>query len=411
MLNYNENSPVDDFKCGNNYFLLFTCLVFFSGISSSYADTEDNLKVSGFARVVMGYLDDKNAEYLGYDNSISLDQESLIGLQLDYQVVDTLAVTGQVIGHTGAQRDSGIEWLYLTYHPTKALKFKLGRQRTPFLNYSDVIDVGYAYPWATLPQQTYPRHFFSTFDGLMANYEISNNEFVLNIEGYWGGFKDKVVVAERIMEAETTDFRGLISNLAYQNWTFRASYHQGRTSVDLDDVVQFSGLLGQLGFTQSAESLATVGSTEVYQLSVNFENIDYFVRTEFNRIQADFVFVPDSDNYFVSAGYNYLPFSTYISYSQNKTQYEPAATDIPIGINSQLDIIAFSYQEIFNQLPIDSSEAFTIGTRWDLKAGLALKGEISQLNGANSDRAFFTVNDPSFDRKAILYLVALEWVF
>ena len=93
-------------------------------------------------------------------NSISIDNESLIGLQADYQIIDDLAITGQLIGHSGNKRDSGIEWLYLTYTPSNTLKFKLGKQRTPFLSYSDVIDVGYAYPWATLPQQTYPRHFF-----------------------------------------------------------------------------------------------------------------------------------------------------------------------------------------------------------------------------------------------------------
>lgn len=359
----------------------------------------------------MGYLDDKDAEYLGYDNSISVDQESLIGLQVDYQFIDSLSVTGQLIGHSGKQRDSGIEWLYVTYAPSNALKFKLGRQRTPFLNYSDVIDVGYAYPWATLPQQIYPRHFFSTFDGVMADYEISTKAFVMNIEGYWGYFEDKVVVAERVMNAKTTNFRGLIGNIIYQNWTFRGSYHQGETDVELDDLTQFSGLLAQFGFNQSAESLATAGLTEVFQLSANYENLNYFVRTEFNRIQADFAFVPDTDGYFISAGYNYFPFTSYISYSTNKTHYDQPANDIPIGLSPQLDALAFGYQAIFEQLPIDSSEAFTLGTRWDLTAGLALKGEVSLIKGNDADRAYFTINDPSFDKQAVLYLLALEWVF
>lgn len=393
------------------FFILISCFAILSWTPTLHAKTEDNLQFSGFARVVMGYLDDKDAEYLGYDNSISVDQESLIGLQVDYQFIDSLSVTGQLIGHSGKQRDSGIEWLYVTYAPSNALKFKLGRQRTPFLNYSDVIDVGYAYPWATLPQQIYPRHFFSTFDGVMADYEISTKAFVMNIEGYWGYFEDKVVVAERVMNAKTTNFRGLIGNIIYQNWTFRGSYHQGETDVELDDLTQFSGLLAQFGFNQSAESLATAGLTEVFQLSANYENLNYFVRTEFNRIQADFAFVPDTDGYFISAGYNYFPFTSYISYSTNKTHYDQPANDIPIGLSPQLDALAFGYQAIFEQLPIDSSEAFTLGTRWDLTAGLALKGEVSLIKGNDADRAYFTINDPSFDKQAVLYLLALEWVF
>ena len=128
----------------------FTLLIIaFSAVT--FAEDDDKLQFSGFARLVLGYLDDKDANYLDYDNSLRIDKESLIGFQIDYQAFDSLAFTGQLIGHTDKERDSGIEWLYLTYTPTKKLKFKLGRQRTPFLNYSDVIDVGYAYPWATLP--------------------------------------------------------------------------------------------------------------------------------------------------------------------------------------------------------------------------------------------------------------------
>tara|TARA_R110001592_G_scaffold82399_2_gene244009 strand:+ start:2383 stop:3582 length:1200 start_codon:yes stop_codon:yes gene_type:complete len=393
------------------YLLLVSSLVWLFFTPSLYAESNDKLQLSGFARVVMGYLDDKDAEYLGYDNSISVDKESLIGLQADYQILDNLAITGQLIGHTAEQRDSGIEWLYLTYTPTNSLRFKLGRQRTPFLNYSDVIDVGYAYPWATLPQQTYPRHFFSTFDGLMANYEISNSLFVIDIEGYWGYFEDDVVIAERQMKAKTDDFHGLINTIHVNNWTFRGSYHQGKTSVEIDDITQFSNLLSQIGFSESVESLATDGTTEVFQLSASYETLNYFVRAELNHIHADFVFVPETDGYFISTGYNYFPFTSYISYSKNVTEYEQPASDIPIGLSPQLDQLAYGYLAIFDQLPVDSSEAFTLGTRWDLQAGLALKGEVSLIRGKADDNAFFTFDDADFDRKALLYLLALEWVF
>lgn len=390
------------------YSILLTFLI---GSSSAFAEDEDKLQFSGFARIVAGYLDDKNAEYLDYDNSISIDKESLIGLQADYQIIDSLALTGQVIGHAGNQRDSGIEWLYLTYTPSDSLSFKLGRQRVPILNYSDVIDVGYAYPWATLPQQLYTRYFFSTFDGLMVNYEFTEKEFVFNIEAYWGHFEDKVVIDNRDIDAEVSNFSGLIGRLNYNNWSFRASYHQGDADVPLDELNQFGEQLGQLGFSQSAESLKTAGEIRVYQLSANYENLKYFVRSEFNYLEADFIVVPETTGYFISTGYNYFPFTTYLSYSKSKTEYAQAANDIPIGVNPQLDGLAFGYQAVFKQLPIDSSEAFTIGTRWDLQAGLALKGEISLLKGEEPDRAHFSINDPNFDRQALLYLLALEWVF
>ena len=72
------------------------CLLLGSYTCFASAQAEDNLQFSGFARVVMGYLDDSNAEYAGYDDSISLGEQSLLGLQADYQFNETLSITGQL---------------------------------------------------------------------------------------------------------------------------------------------------------------------------------------------------------------------------------------------------------------------------------------------------------------------------
>ena len=69
-------------------------LICFSFSTFVSAESDDNLQFSGFARVVVGYLDDAQADYLNYDNSISIDNESLIGLQADYKIIDYLAITG-----------------------------------------------------------------------------------------------------------------------------------------------------------------------------------------------------------------------------------------------------------------------------------------------------------------------------
>lgn len=68
----------------------------FAGIlvcSSPVHAVDNEIEVSGFARVVAGYLDDKNADYLGYDNTISIDQQSLFGLQVEWPVSAKLSFT------------------------------------------------------------------------------------------------------------------------------------------------------------------------------------------------------------------------------------------------------------------------------------------------------------------------------
>lgn len=381
-------------------------------LNHALAKPDDALTFSGFGRIVIGSIDEKNAIYSGYDNSIRFDQQSLIGLQANYKINNTLSFTGQFVGRTKKELKSGIEWLYATYAPNKHLQIKLGRQRTPFFNYSDSMDVGFAYPWITLPQQMYSSFLPHKFDGVLASYEFSGKELSMNVESYWGSFDDVIEMTNREVKADLNDFRGLISNLRYHNWTFRASYHEGDTKVEFAWLSTIDRKLRELGFTQSADSLRSNGLIKFYQLSTNYENLNYFLRSEFTSIKADFLIVPNIDSFLVSVGYNFYPFTIYTSYADSKNEYKQAASEIPMGLSPQLDTLAVGYKTIFDQLPVGTSSSFTLGARWDWKSNIAFKTEASWINGANNDRAFSNVKDPqNFDQKTILYQLAIEWVF
>jgi hypothetical protein len=381
-------------------------------MSSVYAKTDDALQLSGFARVVLGYLDEGNATYFGYDDGISFDQQSLIGLQADYQIFDKLSATGQFVGHSGDLRESGLEWLYLTYAPTRSTRIKLGKQRIPFFNYSDSLDVGFAYPWVTLPQQVYSSIPFSTFEGILANYQWSGKKVGFDIEGYWGSFDNTYNSPGSEVPAEVDNLHGLITKINYDNWTFRTSYHSGDTDVELSEFEEFSSVLNQVGFFKSAESLNPNGKAEFFQIAASYENLNYFFRTEVTKIQTQSFVIPDIYGYFIAAGYNFYPFSSYVSFAKNKTQYGAPSDEIPVGVDPQLDAISSGYQNIFNSLPLFNSQSITFGTRWDFKTNLALKAEMTLIkanHGGNDN--FLVSNEADFDRKAPLYQLALEWVF
>jgi hypothetical protein len=380
--------------------------------SSVYAKTDDALQFSGFARVVLGYLDESNATYFGYDEGISFDQQSLIGLQADYQLLDNLSVTGQFVGRSGNERESDLEWLYLTYAPSRSTKIKLGKQRTPFFNYSDSLDVGFAYPWITLPQQVYGTVPFSTFDGILANYQWSGKKIGFDIEGYWGSFDETIITLGSEVPAKVNDLRGLIAKINYDNWTFRTSYHSGDTIIELTQFEEFSSILNQFGFTQSTESLNPDGRAEFYQISASYDNLDYFFRTEVTQVHVQSAVVPNINGYFVAAGYNFYPFSSYVSFAKNKSKYGAPVNEIPIGFDPQLDALASGYQSIFKALPLFNSQSITLGTRWDFKSNLALKGEVTFISASEDrDDNFIVLDESKFDKKAPLYQLALDWVF
>lgn len=373
---------------------------------------EKKFNFSGFARVVTGKLDEKHAEYRGYDSDISIRQQTLLGLQADYTFTDNISITAQVVAQNGDERESGIEWLYLTYAPTEAIKFKLGRQRTPFFNYSDIMDVGFAYPWINLPQQVYSSFFFSHFDGVLASYEFANKNILSSIEAYWGVFDDDIYIANQEVAADVDNLHGVIGNLSYGNWAFRSSFHQGTADVNLPQLASFQEQLNQFGFIESANSLRGDGTARFYQFSANYENIHYFIRSEITKVEADFLIVPNMESAFLSVGYNFYPFTTYLSFATNNNKYGEPVNEIPMGVSPVLDQLSLGYLSTFSQLPDDSSKSISIGARWDYQTNLAFKAEITRISGDNNARAFFNITNPqSFDQSAVLYQLAAEWVF
>jgi hypothetical protein len=393
-------------------FVTLVCLLASLGLIGQVSAEESKLHVSGFARVVLGYLEEPNVEYMGYENSLKANQQSLLGIQADYKISDKFSVTGQLIQRAGGLRDSGVEWLYLTYTPTRSLKFKLGRQRTPVFNYSDFVDVGFAYPWVSLPQLAYRPFLFPSFDGLHVNYEWSRKAYTFNLEGYWGQFDMTSDFEGQRFTTQLSDLHGTVATVAFGNLTLRGSYHTGQAETEQQTLFEFGQQLSQLGFNESAQSIATKGGGGLYQASIHYENLDYFLLAEFSKLDSDIFITPNTSTRFVSAGYNFFPFVGYVSYAKNINRYAPAETEIPQGVNPQLDALALAYQQVFQTLVDDSSTSLTLGVRWDVLSNLALKVETSVIRADAGSRGFL-LSQPNgaSDGKGHLHRAAIEWVF
>ena len=331
----------------------------------------------------------------------------------DVSLTDEFTIVGQLLGHTSSNRDSGIEWLYLNYQPDRFFQFKLGRQRTPFYAYSEVIDVGFAYPWITPPQQVYNGYPFYTYDGISGRYDVvTGNSIGLALEGYWGYFEDTYRPIDFDADTTVDDLRGLIVSLRFAELELRASYHIGDAEVAIPDLLNFSNELRQLGFIRSADSLQLDGEAEFLQFSAAYERLNYFIKLEWTQIDSDILLVPRLRNYYLTVGYNFYPFSLFLTYSNNDTNYDDPVNEIPSGLSPQLDALAETYQSTLAALPSDDLRSYSLGLRWDWRTNIAFKSEITHLTGRDGQRSFFQIaDDEAFDREATLYQLAAELVF
>ena len=382
----------------------------------------ERIRFSGFARLVGGYLDDGDANYQGYDNAISFGQNSLLALQTDVELTETLSFTTQLLAHASAGRDSGVEWAYLTWRPSKRWRFNAGKLRTPLYLHSDTIDVGFSYPWIIPPQAVYTPYSPSNITGLSAAYRFNIQEWGIETKTYWGRFEGAVSVLDKFpVDLKVDNLRGLILAVNRGNLRLRASYHRAVVDIKAPALARLAGQLRGLGYRKSADSLNTKTEIDFMQAGVGYNTLDYFLKAEWTRISSSPAFgVTSYDSYYLSGGYTFYPFNlpitphvTFANISVDEAP--PPVNEIPANApQAELARLRSGYLGVFQSrlLGDDSLQSLSVGLRWDVNPAVALKAEWIHLRADRDKRGFFKFDRAGdFDRKANLFLLGLEWVF
>ncbi|OFI36107.1 hypothetical protein BFC17_10235 [Alteromonas lipolytica] len=382
-----------------------------SAPSVTWANSDSDFQISGFGRLVAGYLDTGDAAYLDYSDKVTFDSQSLAALQVDWQVIDKVSVTAQLLAHSNDAKDSGIEWLYLTYHINDDWQLRVGKQRTPFFNYSDVRNVGFAYHWINLPQQLYNGVLFPTYEGINLNYRFGNDEIQGSVETYWGSYNDSYEIAETQIKPDVSNLHGIIGRLQRQNLRFSLAFHRGDIDVALDELTAFSNILRSAGYGVSADSLSPVGKVEVLTTSLGYHSFDYFAEAEIMKLAGEPTAFPDMIGGYISAGIYSPPMTYHVTLASSSVTYDKPVNEIPLGLSPELDQLYYGYDSVYQRFKRDSLNSLAVGVRYDFSANFALKADVSLLRGQGKQRAFFEVKNEQFDNTATLYQLAVEWVF
>lgn len=149
-----------------------------------------DVSISGFA--TLGYAQtDQPYHYQRYlSNDGSFFRDSLLGLQLDTKLTDTISITAQGKLAASDEKDNSVDttltWAFLSWRPTNDLLFRGGRLRVPLYMNSQNVDIGATFDFARLPAEVYFTSPLNNFDGLSMNktWDTSIGEF--NFEGYVG---------------------------------------------------------------------------------------------------------------------------------------------------------------------------------------------------------------------------------
>tara|TARA_Y100000052_G_scaffold17876_1_gene17486 strand:+ start:534 stop:1760 length:1227 start_codon:yes stop_codon:yes gene_type:complete len=402
-------------------------------LSASALTVSDDFQIDGFARVIAGYLDGADDHYFnGYNDEVTLQQESLFALQPTYSFNDSVSFTGQFIARSDDDSDSGTEWFYLSYQPDSAWHFRAGKLRMPFFSYSDSLDVGYSYPWITPPSQIYRYYLFSTFKGVSGSYNVATQQLAINIEAYYGYYHGDIRYAGASfdVDGQIDNLRGLVLRLQKDNAGLRVSYHTGNNRSTLYELVGLERALREAGFDASARSVDSHGAVNYLEAALTYDTLSSFYKAEWVHTSSDFQAAPELTGYYLNAGYifgDWTLHGTYSSYHYSDTSAETELQDL---LNSgavpdtspayaQLSNLSYGYNLLFSAVPDGSLDSYTIGLRWDFAVNMALKADVTYVEETAPRSGFFTdpstilYTEGSVTKKydAMLYQMGWEWIF
>jgi hypothetical protein len=355
------------------------------------------LSVSGYGSIVGGRVLSGDGYWARmpegagqYGKGLELKTESRFGLQGIYEVDDNLDLVGQVVARGINDFSPRVAWLYGTFNLSSERQFKFGRLRLPVYHFSDVMDVGVAYPWIRVPSDAYSLAV-TDFDGVMLNQrwnwhfgvsklsfyagqrDTDPNKLLTTIEKYKNEqrFDDKGQFIG-FGDIRTTkfyrDMRGLVLENSAEWLTVRFSYLKGRENFSYFDAI--AGKY-QLRFGDVwTETRFLDGSFQV-----DFNN--WLAMAEWNYYRNIY------KSWFTSVAYNFERWTPYVYLSGFK------GIQSGQGNSSRID---------------DHYQSLAIGTRYDLTSRIALKVEVTRFSDIGESPVFIDRNnDGDTDASAIVF--------
>ncbi|MEN0038517.1 MAG: porin [Cellvibrio sp.] len=360
-----------------------------------------DLNFSGFLSVGGGMVDDENGPaYGGYDEEDLTFDNNLLGLQISGTVSEKLTATVQLTARSENDYEVDAEWAYLSWQATESSKIRAGRLRTPFYMFSDFLDVGYAYSWISPPREVYYLPF-NNVNGVDFYTTQTLGIFDTTFQAYFGGFDDELDLNNDgiLEEAKTRNQMGIAGTLGKDWWTLRAAYHQADLWIDVTGIsMPVFGTLGNFAnaLTNTYNLPANANKLLVEEDSVTFAevglNIDtgrFVAAIEYVEFKPDDALLSKNKRGYAMGGVRFGDWLVHLTASQSKDDESHPEAGIPVA--PQTAPLIGALQAVAASQAVDR-EVISIGTRWDVTTGTALKFQIDDVDDKNQgDQKVFSV--------------------
>ncbi|KAA8679729.1 hypothetical protein [Vibrio gigantis] len=359
----------------------------------------DNLRISGFGSVGIGKSDNAIG-YAGYtDEKLDWEQETLAGLQFDFQVNERAKFVTQIVANSRYDYDPKIEMAYASYD-FDSFTARAGKLRLPLFFYSDYTDLGYAYPMIRPSQELYENIVLKGYTGadLLIPIELEDSSILLQPLVGVGTIDEEDSI---VGEVKLDQLFGLSANWNVDDFTFRGSYLVAESNPSCDFQNPQSSPYCQLG------ALLDSQDGQFISLGAQYDNGDLLVNVEAADVQIEGQFY-DYQSVSGLVGYRINEFTPYLSVSWVETTDNDERENMTITAVKE----SMNYERI----------SYSIGNRWDFAKNMSLKADVTYVDYRDTSGGFQTNVEMSavnpfmatgnyLEDSSVVYSARLDFVF
>lgn len=371
-------------------------IITLSAIALTSLASHAEVRVNGFANLVAGITTSADETVFGYDDSFSFLDESAFAIQISGDVNSKMTATGQIIARGTNDYEAEFEWAYMTYQATDKLAISAGRLRLPLFRYSASSDVGYSYHWVTAPRSVYDVGF-SNIDGAKLDYSSYAGDWEYNLQGVFG--TNKSDFAGGILSGKNLL---LVSAEATYEWfKVRGVYGTNESTYTRDDLDTTIEILNTLGLSTLADDMYMQDDKGTFVgLGLEVDTFTYFASAEITVTENEDTFTAKNTALYATAGMRLGKFTPSITFEKYENDDEIKFTEQLSGVSAAILPTATAIVYGVQQGAMSEYDLVTLGVRYDLDPGVALKADFS----AYTDN----IND---DSDASLIRFAVNYVF
>lgn len=353
----------------------------------------ENISINGFLTAAGTIGDNDDNPYLHglvRDDAAFDTRDSRLGLQISADVNPRMRLTAQLLARGGSDNwETEADWAFVGYRINDPLEVRAGKVKLSTFLVSDYIEVGYAYPWIRPPVEVYSLNPITTISGVDLLYRPQVGNWSFLVQPYVGTSNGSSVVSAPLSDAtpppsdvnhipkgtqvdfEAKNMVGLNLSAGTDAFNFRLGY------LTTDVASDFGG-----GFDGDKATFASAG------FSMDWRNIvayaEYAERDEDNMAERAF---PDQKAWYTTLGYRIGKFMPHLTYAK----LEEGKDASPLSL---------------------AQESITLGLRYELAPGAALKFEASQVEPETGNYGLFDAPPSNLNEKDyIFYGVAVDVIF